>query len=788
MWLASSRSDSARVRLTTPCLVAFSAGICSVWLWSQLPSAATSLVIAAIVAIAAPWLPQRHRWPLLAALAGFLWGNWHAARALDERLASSLEGEALVAVGTIEGLPHRRPDGWRFRFCPQQVADESRSLTIDGCWRLSWRERRDFRRGSSMRGGDPDLRSGERWQLVVRLRRPRGLVNPGGFDSERWALESGTTAIGYVRDDVRNKRLNLAGGIDAARERIATRIDNALVGRERMAALLRGLVVGDRRGFTDTDWRVFRVTGTSHLFSISGLHVGMLAIIVAALIIWLTHACPEMLRHGPRRFLAIVPAMLVAVGYALLAGFEAPTQRSLAMIVFAGLVYGCRRSVGAWRGLCAALAGMLLFDPPAMLGIGFWLSFMGVAWLILCTHRSRSWWRSILRTQCVITLGLLPLCAGFFGETSWVSAPANLIAIPWVTFAIVPMALSSLPFLETVPSVAEWLLRTAALLLDLLMRLLDAVAAWPSVTIVLPEPSWLAVVTATFAVAIALMPLSLAMRLSAIPLALPLVAAWSMPAPPLAEGIVELQVLDVGQGTAVLVRTRSHALLFDTGASIPDSFDAGESVIVPALRALGVERLDVLIVSHADSDHAGGAGAILDSMPVTRILLGEPLPDIAGEPCREGLRWRLDGVDFEVLHPPPRYPAEGNDASCVLKIDAGAAGVLLTGDAGEVAEMRMLALHGERLRSDVLLLGHHGSRTSSSAAFLAAVDPELAVVTAGYRNRFGHPHPKVIRRLAHRGIPVAETSRTGALRIRIGGTNLEREALRERRRGFWHER
>lgn len=779
-------TTSADLRLGAINLAAFAVGVCSLWCWPSLPALAWSSAVAALLLVATALAPPRLRGALVFAILGKLWALWLVALALDQRLSPELEGRDLQVIGQIRDLPRVDVDAVRFRFCPDQASVDGSPVAVEGCWRLGWYLPRPQRgQVAADAAVVPDLQPGQRWQLAVRLKRPRGLLNPGGFDSERKALETGITAVGHVRGGDENRLLDEARGVDRWRGLIAERID-AAVTDPRIASLLRGLAVGDRRDFADRDWTTLRRTGVGHLFSISGLHVGMVAIFAGALAMAVPWLFPRLLRVAPRRYWALPPALLAAAGYALLAGFEVPTQRTLAMIAAAGLALLLRRRVGLWQGWCLALAGVLLIDPLAMTSLGFWLSYGGVAWLLLAAQgrAPQSMWRSALQAQWAVSIGLLPIGIGFFAQASWVSPLVNLIAIPWVTVLVVPVLLLSLPMMWLWPAAADALIRLSGWLLAPLMRALDATSDWPGAAAWLPEPTALAVAAAVLVAIVFLLPVARMVQWMALPLLLPLL--WpAMPVLP--DGRIQMQVLDVGQGTSVLIRTRQHALLFDTGARHANGFDLGEAVVVPALRALGVRRLDTLVVSHADNDHAGGAAAVLREFPVSRVLLGEPVPDVAGGPCHAPEHWRWDGVDFHLLHPPPRYPARGNEVSCVLKIASASGSVLLTGDAGEVAELRLLNLHRDHLPSDVLLLGHHGSRHSSTADFLDAVQPELAIATAGYRNRYDHPQPAVQKRLSAREIALMTSAETGAVTVAFDAAGISASARRDSHRRFWHE-
>lgn len=778
---------------TVPNLLAFALGTGLPLAWPALPTV-VQLAVAAAGSVALAWLLDRAlvlRGRLLqgalCALAGLAWSAWQAGQALSARLPADLQGIDLVAQGRIDDLPLRGTDGLRFRFCPEQAWTGTREVQVSGCWRLAWYARRDF---SGLREPEatalaalPVLEPGARWRLQVRLRRPRGLGNPGAVDLERNALQQGIAAVGHVRDAPGNAALSHGGGIDAWRDRVSARL-RAAVPAPRTGALLAGLAVGDRRGFDERDWTTLRRTGTSHLFAISGLHVGLVAGLAGGLALVLVRRWPVLLRRAPARLWALPPALAAAAVYAALAGFQVPTRRSLAMLAVAALALALRRGSGAWQAFALALAVVLLLDPLALLATGAWLSFLGVAFLLLAAGARSPWWQALPRAQWAVAIGLLPAGVAFFGQASWVAPLVNLLAVPWVALTVVPPLLIGVGLLALAPVLATPLLAMAGTSLAWLMALLDRIAAAPLAASPLPEVGPVALAAALAAALLCLLPVPARLRWLAPVLLLPLLLP--VRAGP-AHGEFRLDALDVGQGTAVLVRTRHHALLFDTGARFPSGYDLGEAVVVPALEALAVRRLDLMVVSHADIDHAGGAASVQRVLAVDAVLGGEPVPGLPVRPCHDALHWTWDGVRFELLHPPPRYPARGNEVSCVLRVQGRGGSALLTGDAGEVAELRMLALYRQRLASDVLLLGHHGSHGSSSAAFLDAVAPRLAIATAGHRNRFGHPHRDVVQRLAMRDIELANTAEHGAVAVRFGRQGPVWQGWRARHRRIWRE-
>ena len=699
-------------------------------------------------------------YPLGFFLIGFGWACTSAQWALDDRLAPELDGRTLWLEGQVVGLPEANAGVVRF----QLHQASSRRALLPERLRLAWYD-------------GPPVRAGEVWRLAVRLKRPRGLVNPHSFDYEAWLLGQRIGATGTVKSGHRTKA---AAGPAAWRDALRQRLlgSNAQGRAGGMAAL----VLGDDSGVSTADWRLLQATGTVHLMVISGQHIALVAGLLYALVAGLARwGCwPS---SWPWLPVACALAFLGALGYGMLAGFEVPVRRACVMV---GLVLLWRwrfRQLGAWLPLLVACALVLLAEPLASLQAGFWLSFTAVAWLILIFGGRLGgwpWWRTLGRAQWGMALGLLPILLAL-GLPVSASAPlANLIAVPWVGIAVVPLALLG-TLLLPVPWLGEALLWLAGGALELLFRLLSLIAAWlpawlPSE---MPLGSWLLVMLGAL---LLLLPAGIPVRSLGWLMLLPLFCG---PQPRPLHGQAEVWMMDVGQGLAVLLRTREHALLYDTGPRFGE-FDLGERVVLPSLRALDVRRLDVMMLSHADNDHAGGALAIARGMSVGRVSSGEAeaLPaQLRAERCVSGRSWQWDGVHFTQW----RWAEAGdsNQASCVLLVEAAGERLLLTGDIDSKAERALLA-SGMNLRADWLLAPHHGSRSSSSIEFVRAVAPRAVLLSRGQHNAFGHPHPSVVGR--YRALPahLYDTVEQGALRLQLGSFG-EAQGLRAERR-FWREK
>ena len=742
-------------------------------------------------------------WAFAAGLAA--WGltgsrAWvYQSHALEPRL----EGRDILVTGVVSEMPQFNEAGIRFRLKVESALLDGSAVRLPEVLALGWYS------GSLGPAADglvaelqrqpAALQAGERWRMAVRLKAPHGNSNPFGFDYELWLWDQGVQATGYVRSGASDpvaENLGPTGLYPVARVRQAARdrILATLV-HSGEAGVVAALVVGDQNAIDRADWDVFRATGVAHLMSISGLHVTMFAWVAAALVGRLWRCSGSLCLRLPAPHAAHIGGLALAAAYAVFSGWGVPAQRTVWMLAVVVLL---QLSARRWPWPTVWLlvgAAVVLIDPWALTQAGFWLSFIAVGVLFVSGtaapkpggSRMGRQLQALLREQVVVSVSLAPLTLLLFGQVSLVGLVANLLAIPWVTLLVTPLAMAGL----VVPS--AWQL--ASWCVGLLGHWLEWLSGWPWAAVSLPQaPAWAALAAVCGGVLLVLQaPWSL--RLMGGALVLP-VLLWQPPS--LAPGEFSLLAADVGQGNAVLVRTRNHALLYDAGPRYSRESDAGHRVLVPLLRALGV-RLDMLVVSHRDSDHAGGAASVLAAHPEATLLSSMEADDIPqgalrSMRCQAGQGWTWDGVSFTVLHPEAAdYPAVGrpNAVSCVLRVATQprdgalpARAALLTGDIERPQELRLVA-RGLPLQADVLLVPHHGSRTSSSAEFLDAVGPQWALVQSGYRNRFGHPAAAPLARYGERHIAVRDSPRCGAALWQSDRPSVVR-CHRDEARRYWH--
>lgn len=750
-------------------------GVGLLHLLPALPPRWPAIVLALLLAAMAGRRPSLA--PLALAAAGFAWAQHQACQVLCDPFPDGLSRASLEVTGRVAALPTAADGAVRFLFRVESTRRGEAVADFKGLVRLSWY--RDA----------PALRVGERWRLTVRLKPPHGFANPGGFDYERWLFQEGIRATGHVLAQHGPVRLDPGSGayrIDRWRQDLRDHLDRVLAG-EPGSALIQALVLGERTGISPVQWEVLTRTGTNHLIAISGLHVGLVAGLVFLLArrAWAASARLALALAAPRA--AALAAFAAALIYSALAGFAVSTQRALIMLAVVLLAVGWARTLRPLAGISAAFIGVVILDPQAVLSVGFWLSFGAVAVLLYALGQrlpGGGWWTRWGKAQWAVGLGLLPLLFLTFGRASLIAPAVNLIAVPLFSLVLLPAVLGA-AVLSLVPGLGLPLVLMAQAL-DWGMSALEAVAGWSwSAAALSARPAWVwvAAFAGTF---LLLAPRGLPGRSAGVVLLAPL-ALVRPPLPP--PGEAELTLLDVGQGLAAVVRTQNHVLVYDTGPAFPSGFNTGSAVVLPFLQEIGARRIDTLILSHGDRDHVGGLPGLIGRIPIIETLGGEPErgSEAAAHACRAGQGWTWDGVRFNLLHP-GRAGLSGNNSSCVLRVATEGGSLLLTGDVDARVE-RQLAAQPERLRSTILVAGHHGSSSSTSAVFLAAVAPDWVLYSTGFGNHFGFPAAAVRERVRATGAGELDTASSGAIGFTLGADGVSGPSqFREARRRLWTHR
>ncbi|MBA2659719.1 MAG: DNA internalization-related competence protein ComEC/Rec2 [Nitrosospira sp.] len=789
------------------CILAFAFGVALLqqqaelpeiaWAWVLLPGVVSAfLLLASRIAIFA--VTGRVLFVAFFLGAGFFWAAIFAQWRMADVLPHEWEGRDIRLIGVVAELPQTNEHSLRFAFDVEQVL--TKDAIAPARISLAWYKERG-KHADTFQSPLPSINAGERWQITARLKRPHGTVNPHGFDFEEWAVERNIRATGYVRKADDNLRLNEMVDqpgyrVERLRQEIRERFIQALP-EHAYTGVLVALAVGDQRAIPKEQWQIFTRTGINHLMSISGLHVTMVSGLIFALVYWLWRRSPRLVLWLPARKAAVIAGLLAALGYALLAGFAIPAQRTVYMLAVIALALWLGRFASAMSVLLWALLAVVVLDPWAVLSPGFWLSFGAVAIIMLVSAGrigKTQWLTGWARMQWAITLGLIPLLLAMFQQVSLVSPLANAIAIPLVSLVVVPLTL-----LAALPSFDFMLVPAHAVLsgcMDVMQWMSDVPQAiWSQHA----PPTW-TVAAGLAGIVWMLLPGRLGLGftagfparwLGAVAL-LPIFLV--LPQKP-AAGELWLTVLDVGQGLAIVARTENHALLYDTGPGFSSEADSGGRTIVPFLRGEGIKHLDAMIVTHADSDHSGGALSVLEAVPVKWLISSlradHPIQHAASNQhrCHAGESWQWDGVQFDMLYPSEQSYSnpklKTNALSCVLKITTAHGSVLLPADIEKKSEYQLLANNGNALPSTVLVAPHHGSKTSSTDEFVHQVNPRLVIFTVGYRNRFGHPREEVVERYRALGSTLLRSDIDGAVLLRFADNALVFETSRALRRRYW---
>ncbi len=745
----------------------------------QLPS--TSVVqIAMVVAMAC--LAVRRLHPPAFFLIGFTVMGIAAMAHRADQLDVGFQGRSLSFSAEIEGFPTADAASTRFLVRPVDRKDLPRRI------RLTWNDAETI----------PSI--GETWRLHVRLKRPRGFANPGGFDFEGWLFRQRIGATGYVEGNNRNYRIHgeRPDLIDRMRARFVARVASGLP-QDDASAVLMAIGVGARHRIDRSQWDLYARTGTSHLMAISGLHIG-LAAGGTFFLCWVVLA-PFCTRRNIRD-IAVSGAMLAALVYTTMSGFAVPARRALLMTIFAGLVLLLRRRLRPELLLVIPCLVVFVSEPLTILAPGFKLSFAAVAILFLvarqhfrfvpmkCCPGAAMTVTAIARLadlQLALLAGLFPLTVLIFDRFAAIAPAVNMLVLPIFNFITVPLTLMGAALDGPVEATGSHLLRLAHVSIGGILWLVAIAGELESASYQTRHLGFVFALVATIPLLFVLLPPAWPGRkLAVIAIVATLIYRPSQPPP----RCFDYHILDVGQGLAVVLQTHRHALVFDTGPSFPNGSNTAELVVLPFLHGRGIDRLDKLIISHGDLDHAGGANSVITAFNDADMLVGEPLPDVDRNQrrCVAGDRWQWNSIEFAFLHPRENVTWDRNNSSCVLLVKAGHFSLLLTGDLESPAEK--LLLHRRLIpAADIVVVPHHGSGTSSSLPFVDATGPVLAVVSSGFRNRWSFPKHEVVTRWEASGSNVLNTATMGAVSQRIcHDTGLESVRLqRLASQKYWHE-
>jgi competence protein ComEC len=686
---------------------------------------------------------------------------------LQKILPQNIEGQLLYIEGEIVSNVSVTNEIDRYTAAPQQkhkfILQPSQHIpewSNSGKIQLSWIN------------PPQELRLGDVWQLHVKLKRPRNYYNPGSFNLERYCLQQRIAALGYVVDKNKNclvKHKNYLSIVNLRQKILATLQQFTAYPH---LGVIQALMLGDKSIISKSQMQLLQDTGTAHLIVISGMHLSLIATIALLLFKKLCLVLPYNWNKQYALLISSIGSLAVVLFYAQLSGFAVATQRAFIMFLAASLLVIFRRNTSIWQRFWMAVILILIWEPLAILAPGFWYSFLAVAALIYISfgrNAKQLWWQSMLKPQFAISFILLPLSLGVFGQISTVALFANLFAIPFITLLILPLVFAAMLLLLFATQVANPIIAYANELLKYFFVILQRSNLVMPYYWSFPEDfHCLILILATVTMFWLLAPGGMPRRYLAL---LGLVPIFFPKSHSLLTGQASFTLLDVGQGLSAVIRTQHHTLIYDTGPRLTEDFDLGAKVVVPYLRYQGVKAIDMIIISHADNDHIGGAHSIINSITTENLILNEPqyLAEYASNLCIPETKWIWDGVSFTILHPDPQFEyIKRNNYSCVLLIEAGQHKVLLTGDIESLAEQDLIKRYATQLRADILLVPHHGSKTSSSTEFLTAVQPQFALVAAGYKNQYGHPKAEILQRYSNLGIKVLQTAERGAITFKFG--------------------
>ncbi|MEE9339188.1 MAG: DNA internalization-related competence protein ComEC/Rec2 [Methylococcaceae bacterium] len=744
----------------------FVVGILVVQQLSELPSILWLIVLFIIALLLAFF----RYWRLLFFIVGIIWASSFSSVRLANRLPESLQGQTIEVEGQVIGLPHYDERKVRFDFAVSKPA-----YNFPKKIRLSWYFPKQ------------KIKTGQFWILSVKLKKPHGRFNPGGFDYEKWLFEQNIGATGYVRtnpEPLLNRFKSTNKSFSNLRQTISDNLDELLKDSDNKG-LVKALMIGERNEINQQQWDVFRKTGTVHLLAISGLHIGLVSGLMYFLVLQISIRFSTI---SPQKYAAIA-ALLLALFYSALAGFSLPTQRSLMMLIIAMIALVWQRKITASNTVSLTLFTVLIVDPLAVLSIGFWLSFLAVIVIIysLAGRLGRiGYWHSAIKIHCVTAIGLAPLLIYSFQQISVISPIANFISVPVISFLVVPLCLLSVVFMFISPLITEQCLTVVDTLLQGLYDILLIMADLPYAALNTEKASIFTIPLTLLAVLILIAPKGFPARWLGLVFLIP---SLFINHEKLKQGEITTTLLDVGQGLSAVIETANHVLVFDTGAKYSNKFNMGDAVVIPFLESKGIEIVDTLLISHGDNDHSGGALSLIKQKNVSNILTSVPNLFEQYSPvfCLRGQNWEWDQVRFEILSPSEGFIEGENNNSCVLKVSSIYGTLLLTGDIEKPAEDWLVTNSANQLESDILIAPHHGSKTSSSISLLEQVSPKMILIPVGYRNRFFFPHQEIVERYKKLSIPWISTADKGAVVVQMKHNSILVHSTRDGQSKYWNK-
>jgi competence protein ComEC len=753
--------------------LAFLLGVSSLCCWPVLPGVLL-LCFVALVCVVCCWFFSNPMIRFISVMGlGFVWVMFYLHLFSAPVLPKALEGKTIILQGRVVSM---------ITTGEQSIHFIVKTSTVNGV-KTQWKIRLGWYRHYAR------VHPGDVWRFSVRLKRPHGHANPGGFDYEEWLFQQHLTASGYV-SGAQNKCLSHSrwyNGLDSFRARLSKKIAQ-VVGPKKVLGFIQALSVGDRSLVTKAQKNVLKATGTSHLLAISGLHIGLVAGLFFFFGTFFWRQFPRLLLRLPAQCAGAFFAMSGALVYAGMAGFGLSTQRALLMIAVVMFCTWQKRLLRPWSALSVALWVILLWDPLAVISASFWLSFSAVVVITFAVSgrlRADGKIKSLYRVQFAVVVGLMPLSLLYFSQVSLVAPLANLVAIPWVGFLVVPFCLLGCAALGVNVTLAKWVFYVAVKNMQWALCFLTWVSHFSWGVWAVSMPSSVALFFSVLGVFLLLMPKGVPAKYLAglffLPLFFPVHAR-------IKKNEFRFILLDVGQGLASVIETKHHVMLYDTGPRYSAGYDAGNSVILPFLKTQGIHKLDTIVLSHLDDDHSGGLRSVASAIPVNRIYTsntrGLHLAHLVL--CHAGQHWIWDGVAFEMLYPYQKTLGSSNDRSCVLKISTGKHALLLTGDIEKKSEDLLVKQTTKSLSATVLVAPHHGSKTSSSWGFLDAVSPKMGLFPVGYLNRFHFPSKIIVQRYHALGIQTYQTQKTGAETVVFKPNQpLVFSFYREKRRRIW---